>query len=113
MARPKGSKNKVKNVDTVASIEAKIAAALDEQKKASDEEAAVLEAITEARKKLSALRKTGKKLGKDIAKLEAAKAEAVAVMEAEKQKADIAAIVTKLVSSGKSAEDIMAVLGQE
>lgn len=113
MARPKGSKNKAKNVDSIAAIEAKIAAALNEQKNLDSEYAAVKETIAEAKKKLSSLNKSGKKLEKDILKLESAKMDAVAIMEAEKQKADVEAVVTKLISSGKSAEEIMAMLGQE
>ena len=104
MPRPKGSKNR--KTSTVAQVKSDIT-----------EKDAIIEQLT---KKVSAITleiEESKAAKKDLRAAEKAKAaldaklqEAEAIESAQAQKTEIETVVSKLVSSGKSAEDILAAL---
>ena len=93
MPRPKGSKNK----KTVASV-------------AEAEQAAIMAELEKQKQLLKAKKKELRAAEKAILALEQKKAEAAAIETAVAQKAEIEKVVSKLVSSGKSADDILEML---
>ena len=111
MPRPKGSKNKTKGVvQPAAQIETEIEksnAAL-QQLAARQEE--ILQEIEEKKAELKDVKKQVTAAKRTLDKLQKKHEEALAVEKAKAQKSEIEAVVSKLVSSGKSAEDIMAAL---
>lgn len=111
MPRPKGSKNKTKRaVQPAAQIEAEIEksnAAL-QQLAARQEE--ILQEIEVKKAELKDVKKQVTAEKRTLDKLQKKYEEALAVEKAKAQKSEIEAVVSKLVSSGKSAEDIMAAL---
>ena len=111
MPRPKGSKNKTKRaVQPAAQIEAEIEksnAAL-QQLAARQEE--ILQEIEEKKAELKDVKKQITASRRTLDKLQKKHEEALAVEKAKAQKSEIEAVVAKLVSSGKSADDIMAAL---
>lgn len=108
MPRPKGSKNK--KTSTAAQVKSDITEkdALIEQltKKVS----AITREIEERKADLKAAKKDLRAAEKAKAVLETKLQEAEAIESAQAKKAEIETVVSKLVSSGKSAEDILAAL---
>ncbi len=109
MPRPKGSKNK-KTVQTVAQVEAKIAAQQEVKSSLEAEQTAILASIEESKKQLKAKKKELRAAEKALAALEEKKAQAQLVEAAAAKKDEIEQVVTKLVSSGKSADEILELL---
>ena len=109
MPRPKGSKNK-KTVASVAKVEEKLAAQQAKKQALEAEQAAIMAEIEKQKQLLKAKKKELRAAEKAILSLEEKKAEAAAIETAVAQKAEIEKVVTKLVSSGKSADDILEML---
>ena len=109
MPRPKGSKNK-KSVLSVAKVEEKLAAEQAKKQALETEQAAIVAEIEKQKQLLKGKKKELRAAEKAILALEEKKAEAAAVEAAVAQKAEIEKVVTKLVSSGRSAEDILDLL---
>lgn len=109
MPRPKGSKNK-KSIQTVSQVEEKIAAQLEAKKALETEQAEILAAIEGQKQLLKANKKAIRAADKALVELEAKKAEAAAIADAAAQKVEIEKVVTKLVSSGRSADEILEML---
>ncbi len=109
MPRPKGSKNK-KTVQSVVKVEEKIAAQQALKKTLEAEQADILAAIEKQKQLLKAKKKELRAAEKALLGLEAKKAEAAAVESAAAQKVEIEKVVSKLVSSGKSADEILEML---
>ena len=109
MPRPKGSKNK-KTVQSVVKVEEKIAAQQALKKTLEAEQADILAAIEKQKQLLKAKKKELRAAEKALLALEAKKAEAAAVESAAAQKVEIEKVVSKLVSSGKSADEILEML---
>ena len=109
MPRPKGSKNK-KTIQSVDKVEAKLAAQLEAKKALEAEQAQILAEIEKQKQLLKAKKKDLRAAEKAIAALEAKKAEAAAIEAAAAQKVEIEKVVSKLVSSGKSADEILEML---
>ena len=109
MPRPKGSKNK-KSIASVAKVEEKLAAQEALKKTLEAEQAEILAAIEKQKQLLKAKKKELRAVEKSIVTLEQKKIEAAAIETAVAQKAEIEKVVTKLVSSGKSADDILEML---
>ena len=109
MPRPKGSKNKktlAKNADIDAQISEKngALAALEE------EYTTVSQIIAENSAKLKALKKDMRVLSRQIASLEAKKAESAAAALAAEKKQEVQAKIDALVADGKSLDDILNML---
>ena len=109
MPRPKGSKNK-KSIASVAKVEEKLAAQEALKKTLEAEQAEIVAAIEKQKQLLKAKKKELRAVEKSILTLEQKKVEAAAIETAVAQKAEIEKVVTKLVSSGKSADDILEML---
>lgn len=113
MPRPKGSKNRVKKVgQPVSQVEEKLAAQLDAKKALEDEMAQIAAEIEKQKQLLKDKKKDLRAADKAIAALEAKKAEEAAIADAAAKKAEIEQVVTRLVSSGRSAEEILDLLKQ-
>ena len=100
MPRPKGSKNKPK-IPTVDQTAEKLAAQRAVKQSLEAEQADILAAIEKQKQLLKAKKKEIRAADKAIAALEAAHEKAEAIKE-----------VTKLVSSGKSADEILELLNK-
>lgn len=109
MPRPKGSKNR-KTVQSVAKVEEKIAAQAELKKTLEAEQAEILAAIEKQKQLLKAKKKELRAAEKALLDLEAKKVEAAAIENAAAQKVEIEKVVSKLVSSGKSADEILEML---
>ena len=106
MARPKGSKNKVKVLDGID-----YAAQIAEKNTAAESIAQEIAAIGDDIGALNAQRKAKhvelNKLNKEIAKLEKKKADADAKVAEAAKKAEAENVLKKLLSSGMSADEIL------
>ena len=109
MSRPKGSKNR-KTLMEEARVDERIAEQKEIQKKFQKEQAKLLKEIEDRKQKLKEVNKglrvttrTLDKLQEEKAQRDARENEAAAKMEVEK-------VVASLVSSGKSAEEILEIL---
>ena len=109
MPRPKGSKNK-KKLQPSAQIAAQIAAQQEAKQALEADVAAVLAEIEDKKAVLSGKKKDIRKFEKDILALETRRAEAEATEAAVAKKEEIQSVVTKLISSGKTAEEILELL---
>ena len=109
MPRPKGSKNK-KTIQTVAQVEAQIAEKQDAKKVLEAEQAEIVAEIEKQKQLLKAKKKVLRSVEKDLLALEEKKVEAAAVETAAAQRVEIEKVVSKLVSSGKSADEILEML---
>ena len=111
MPRPKGSKNKKSSL-TVAQIEADIekqdAVIAQLRSRAADIE----QKLTDKKNELKATNKELRAAEKIKDALAKKREEAVAIEEAKAKKTELENVITKLVDSGKSADDIMAALKQ-
>ncbi len=111
MPRPKGSKNK-KTIQTVSQVETQIASKLEAKAALEAEQAAIVAEIDKQKQLLRAKKKELRAAEKSILALEEKKAQAEAIAAAQSQKAEIEKAVSKLVSSGKSAEEILEMLNK-
>ncbi len=109
MPRPKGSKNK-KTVQTIPQVETQIAAKQQVKAALEADQAGIVAEIEKQKQLLRAKKKELRAVEKDLASLAEKKAEAEAVAAAQAQKAEIEKAVSKLVSSGKSADEILEML---
>ena len=109
MPRPKGSKNK-KSIQSVAQVEAQITAQQQIKKDLEDRQAKILAAIDEQKKLLKDMKRDLRTVEKALLSLEEKRAEAVAIETAAAKKQEIEQVVSKLVSSGKTADEILAML---
>ena len=109
MPRPKGSKNK-KSILTVAQVEAQIAAKQEMKKTLEADEAGIAAELEKQKQLLRAKKKELRAVEKELLVLEEKKAEAAAIASAAAQKVEIEKVVSKLVSSGKSADEILEML---
>lgn len=109
MPRPKGSKNK-KSVVSSKDISAQLAEKRNAKVELESAQASIMEKIKAAQLELRENKKSVTKLTKDIAKLEAKKAEADARAAAAEKEAEIQKVVSQLISGGKSADEILAAL---
>ena len=111
MSRPKGSKNK-KTLLSEAQLDDKIAAAEVVRKKLAKEEQTLSNALENAKAQLKAKRKELRTADRQLAQLRLRKSQADADAAAAVQKKEIAKVVSSLVSSGRSAEEILDLLGK-
>ena len=109
MPRPKGSKNK-KSMKTVAQVEAQIAAKAEEKAALEADQAALNAELEKQKLLLRAKKKELRTVEKELLALEEKKVEAEAIEAAAAQKQEIEKVVSKLVSSGKSADEILEML---
>ena len=109
MPRPKGSKNK-KTVQSAGKIDEKIAAQAALKQALEAEQANILAEIEKQKQLLKAKKKELRAADKALAALEAKKLEAQAIETAAAQKVEIEKVVSKLVRSGKSADEILEML---
>lgn len=109
MPRPKGSKNK-KSIQTVEQVESQIAAKKETKAALEADQAGIAAEIEKQKKLLSAKKKELRAVEKELLILEEKKAEAEAIAAAAAQKVEIEKVVSKLVSSGKSADEILEML---
>lgn len=109
MPRPKGSKNKPKTVKATVDFAAQIV-----EKQAAKEAAAEIESITANIDALKADLKTKKaslnKLDKELVKLESKKKDAETKAAESAKKAEAEAVLKKLLTSGMTADEILAKL---
>lgn len=113
MPRPKGSKNGTtmqKATQTVADFDAALVKERESRAQLEDQKSQILSEIAEKKAALKDVKKVIAAKEKAIAKLSEQRDEAAAIEKAQAQKKEIEAVVARLVSSGKSAEDIMAAL---
>ena len=101
MARPKGSKNKSK--DLMSTLNAKTA----EKAQLEQNIAETLDEISRLKEQLKANRTTLKSVEKAIAKLEDQKAKADAKAALEAQKSELESTVQSLLAEGMSMDDII------
>ena len=111
MSRPKGSKNK-KTLLSEAQLDDKIAAAESIRKKLVKEEQTLSNALENAKAQLKAKRKELRTAERQLAKLRLRKSQTDADAAAIVQKQEIEKVVSSLVSSGRSAEEILDLLGK-
>ena len=111
MPRPKGSKNKTKRaVQPAAQIEAEIERSNSTLQQLAARQEEILQEIEEKKAELIDVKKQVTVEKRTLDKLQKKYEEALAAEKAKAQKSEIEAIIAKLVSSGKSADDIMAAL---
>ncbi len=111
MSRPKGSKNK-KTLLSEAQLDDKIAAAEVVRKKLAKEEQNLSNALENTKAQLKAKRKELRAAERQLAQLRLKKTQADADAAAAVQKKEIEKVVSSLVSSGKSADEILDLLGK-
>jgi predicted nucleic acid-binding protein len=109
VSRPKGSKNK-KTLLSEAQLDEKIAAQLAAKKKLEAEEQKILKAIEDYKVQLKGKKKELKAADKALAALQEKKSQVDAIAAAVAQKAEIEKVVSSLISSGKTADEILDVL---
>ena len=109
MSRPKGSKNK-KTLLSEAQLDDKIIAAEAAKKKLESEERKLVTALEDVKAKLKAKKKELRKADRALTVLLDKKEQADAVAAAAAQKKEIEKVVSSLVSSGKSADEILDLL---
>ena len=111
MSRPKGSKNK-KTLLSEAQLDDKIAAQEVIQKRLAEEEKKLLAAMEDLKIRLKAKKKELRMAEKTLAVLKEKKSQADAVAAAAAQKKEIEKVVSSLVSSGRSADEILDMLNK-
>lgn len=109
MSRPKGSKNKKSRLSEAQIVE-KISQQQTLRKKLEDEQLSILNTMADLKGQLKQNKKAIRTVEKAIADLEEKKAQAQAIAAAAAQKKEIDRVVSRLVSSGKSAEEILELL---
>lgn len=106
MARPKGSKNK-KSALTTAQIDAQIAQQQELKAKLEAEQADILAEMGRQKQLMKDNKKALRAAEEAIAAMEEKKQQASAIEAAAAQKEEIERLVTSLISSGKSADEIL------
>ena len=109
MSRPKGSKNK-KTLLSEAQLDDKIAAAEVAKRKLEDEERKLLVAMEDVKAQLKAKKKELRAAERALTVLREKKKQADAIAAEAAQKKEIEAVVKTLVSSGRSADEILDML---
>ena len=109
MSRPKGSKNK-KTLLSEAQLDDKIAAAETAKAKLEAEEAKLLAAMEDMKTQLKAKKKELRAADRSLSLLREKREQADAIAAAAAQKKEIEKVVSSLVSSGKSADEILDLL---
>ena len=109
MSRPKGSKNK-KTLLSEAQLGDKIIAAEAAKKKLEAEERKLVSVMEDAKVQLKAKRKELRAAERSLAVMREKKAQSDAVAAKAAQKLEIEKVVSSLVSSGKSADEILDLL---
>lgn len=109
MSRPKGSKNK-KTLLSEAHLDEKIAAQRTACKKLEDEEAKLLASMEDLKNQLKAKKKEIKSADRALNALLEKKNQAELAAAAAAKKQEIEDVVSSLVSSGKSADEILDML---
>ncbi len=111
MSRPKGSKNK-KTLLSEAQLDDKIAAQEVVRKKLAAEEKRLLRSMENVKEQLKAKKKELRTAERTLAKLKERKEQADAHAAAAAQQKEIEKVVSSLVSSGKSADEILGMLNK-
>ena len=106
MPRPKGSKNK-KSIVSSAAIEEKIVAKKESIESLNDELDRIIATIKEQQLLAKTKKAEIRKAEKALASLAAQKEKSEAIESAAAKKAEIEGVVTQLINSGKSAEEIL------
>lgn len=109
MSRPKGSKNKKSRLSE-AQIAEKISQQQTLRKNLEDEQLSILNTMADLKGQLKQNKKAIRTVEKTIAGLEEKKEQAQAIAAAAAQKKEIDRVVSSLVSSGKTAEEILELL---
>ena len=109
MSRPKGSKNK-KTLLSEAQLDDKIAAQEVVRKKLAAEERRLQNSLANINEQLKAKKRELRTAERTLAKLKARKEQADAQAAAAAQQKEIEKVVSSLVSSGKSADEILGML---
>ena len=106
MPRPKGSKNK-KKLQPAAQLAAQIASCREAKDSLEAKVNAAAAEVEDKKANLRSLKKELRAAEQEILSLEAKQAEAEALESAAAQEEIIKSVVSKLISSGKSAEEIL------
>ena len=109
MARKKGSKNRPK-LNDLDSINAQIVEKLNQKSALEEETEALTAGVAEARARLREIKRTQKKLEKNIAALESMREELGAAKQMEQALTELQPKINALLASGKSIEEIMDML---
>ena len=109
MSRPKGSKNK-KTLLSEAQLDDKIVAAEVAKRKLTEEERKLLAAMEDVKAQLKAKKKELRAAERTLTVLREKKKQADDVAAEAAQKKEIEAVVKTLVSSGRSADEILDML---
>ena len=109
MSRPKGSKNK-KTLLSEAQLDDKIAAAEVTKRKLEEEERKLMASMEDVKSRLKAKKKELRTTERTLAALREKKKQVDAVAAEAAQKKEIEAVVKSLVSSGRSADEILDML---
>ncbi len=109
MSRPKGSKNK-KTLLSEAQLDDKIAVAEESRKKLASETRRLENSLEDVSTRLKAKKKELRAAERLLNQLRDRKEKADAVAAAAAQKQEIEKVVSSLVSSGKSADEILGLL---
>ena len=110
MPRPKGSKNKPKNVKATVDFAAQIAEKQSARESRSAEIASITANIDSLKADLKEKKASLKAIDKEIVKLEAKKAKADAKAAEEAKKTEAESVLKKLLAEGMSADEILAKL---
>ena len=111
MPRPKGSKNK-KKLQPVAQIAAQISSRQEAKSGLEAQVNAVLKEIEDKKALLKSMKKEIRTIEKELQALEVKRADAEAIENAAAKAEEIKAVVSKLISSGKTAEEILEFLNK-
>lgn len=109
MSRPKGSKNK-KTLLSQAQLDDKIAQKQAAKAKLEEELQRLLVSMDDLKLQVRAKKKEIKAEERAIAGLEEKKEQAAAIAAAAEQKKEVEKVVSSLISSGKSADEILEML---
>ena len=110
MPRPKGSKNKPKNVKATVDFAAQIAEKQSAKEALTAEIASITVNIDTLKADLKEKKASLKAIDKEIVKLEAKKAKADAKAAEEAKKTEAESVLKKLLAEGMSADEILAKL---
>ena len=111
MPRPKGSKNK-KKLQPAAQLAAQLVSRQEAKASLEAEVNAALAEIQDKKAHLKSMKKELAAIEKEILDLEARQAEAEALESAAAKEAELKSIVSKLISSGKTVEEILDTLSK-
>lgn len=113
MARTKGSKNRIKTKgQNLDSINAQIVEKLNQKSALEKESEALTASIAKGKARQKEIRSSLKTLEKNIAALEAMREELGTVKKMEQAMSELQPKITALLSSGKTIDEIMEMLGE-